>query len=66
MNPFIILGIIGPWEAVLIILAILLLFGGKKIPEMMRGLGKGARELKKALNEEDEPEKKNDKPAEQK
>ena len=66
MNPFIILGIIGPWEAVLIIVAILLLFGGKKIPEMMRGLGKGARELKKALNEDDEPKKENEKPTEQK
>ncbi len=66
MNPFIILGIIGPWEAVLIIVAILLLFGGKKIPEMMKGLGKGARELKKALNEDDEPKKENDKPTEQK
>ncbi len=66
MNPFIILGVIGPWEAVLIIVAVLLLFGWKKIPEMMRGLGKGARELKKALNEDDEPKKENDKPAEQK
>jgi sec-independent protein translocase protein TatA len=66
MNPFILLGIIGPWEAVLIIVAILLLFGGKKIPEMMKGLGKGARELKKALNEDDEAEKKNDKPDDQK
>ena len=54
MNPFILLGIIGPWQIILIVVIILLLFGGKKIPELMRGIGKGARELKKGLNEDDE------------
>jgi sec-independent protein translocase protein TatA len=54
MNPFILLGIIGPWQIVLIVVIVLLLFGGKKIPELMRGIGKGARELKKGLNEDDE------------
>ena len=38
---------IGPWQIVLIVLAILLMFGGKKIPELMRGLGKGLSEFKK-------------------
>lgn len=38
----------GPWEVVLIFFAILLLFGGKKIPELMRGIGKGIREFNAA------------------
>ena len=39
---------LGTWEIVLIIAVVLLLFGGKKIPELMRGLGKGMREFKDA------------------
>ncbi len=38
----------GPWEIFLIFFAILLLFGGKKIPELMRGIGKGIREFNAA------------------
>lgn len=61
MNLFVILGVIGPWQIILIIAIILLLFGGKKIPELMKGIGKGAREFKKGLSGEDEEEqKKND------
>ena len=41
----------GPWEVVLIFGAVLLLFGGKKIPELMRGIGKGIREFQDAKNE---------------
>ena len=41
----------GPWEIVLIILVIILIFGGKKIPELARGLGKGLREFKKTTRE---------------
>ena len=41
------LGIVGPWE----ILIFLLLFGGKKIPELMKGLGKGVKSFKEGLNE---------------
>ncbi len=50
----ILLGMVGPWQIGLIVLAILLLFGGKKIPEMMRGLGGGIKEFKKASKDEDD------------
>lgn len=43
----------GPWQIVLIVLALLLLFGGKKIPELMRGLGSGIKEFKDASKEDD-------------
>ena len=48
--------IIGTWEIVIIALVVLLLVGGKKIPELMRGLGKGVQSFKSGLKEEDEPE----------
>jgi sec-independent protein translocase protein TatA len=54
MNLFVVLGIIGPTEIILILVIVLLLFGGRKIPELMKGIGKGAREFKKGLNGEDE------------
>ena len=44
----------GFWEILLIVLAIILLFGGKKIPELMQGLGKGMKNFKKGLNEVEE------------
>ena len=44
----ILLGVIGPWQIVLIVAVILLLVGGKKIPELMRGLGQGMKEFKNA------------------
>ena len=46
-----ILGMIGPWQVVLIVLVVLILFGGKKIPELMKGLGKGMKEFKDATKE---------------
>jgi sec-independent protein translocase protein TatA len=51
---------IGPWQIVLIVVIVLLLFGGKKIPELMRGLGSGLKEFKDASKEdnEDKPEEK--------
>ncbi|MCR4860374.1 MAG: twin-arginine translocase TatA/TatE family subunit [Bacteroidales bacterium] len=45
------LGVIGPWQIVIIALVILLLFGGKKIPELMKGLGKGVKSFKEGMNE---------------
>jgi len=41
----------GPWELLLVFLAILLLFGAKRLPEIAQGLGKGIREFKKAMKE---------------
>lgn len=49
------LGSLGFWEILLIVLVILLLFGGKKIPELMHGLGKGMKSFKQGMKEvEDE------------
>lgn len=46
-------GRIGIWQIVLIVIVVLLLFGGKKIPELMKGLGKGVRSFKEGMNGED-------------
>ncbi|RYM35704.1 twin-arginine translocase TatA/TatE family subunit [Brumimicrobium glaciale] len=60
-----ILGMFGPWQVVLVVIVVLLLFGGRKIPELMKGLGKGMKEFKDATkNDEDqggENEKENNK-----
>ena len=42
---------IGTWEIVAIVLVVLLLFGGKKIPELMKGLGQGVKSFKQGMNE---------------
>ena len=42
---------IGTWELIVIVLVILLLFGGKKIPELMKGLGKGVKSFKEGMSE---------------
>jgi sec-independent protein translocase protein TatA len=47
----------GVTEIVLILLVVVLLFGGRKIPELMKGLGSGIKEFKKASRAEDEPAK---------
>ena len=47
---------IGSTELILIVLVVLLIFGGKKIPELMRGLGKGMRSFKDGMNEVTNPE----------
>jgi len=47
-------GMFGGWEIILILCALLLLFGGTKIPQLMGGLGKGLKEFKKASREDDE------------
>jgi len=49
------LGMIGGPQIILIIAVILLLFGGRKIPELMRGLGSGIKEFKNATKEEEKP-----------
>jgi len=61
MYLFILLGMIGPWQVLLIILVVVLLFGGRKIPELMKGLGQGIKEFKKATKEEDGDKKENKK-----
>ncbi|MBO7118883.1 MAG: twin-arginine translocase TatA/TatE family subunit [Bacteroidaceae bacterium] len=62
-NQLLFLGSIGSQEIIIIALVILLLFGGKKIPELMRGLGKGVSQFKKGMKDIEEeinaePEKK--------
>ncbi len=61
MNLFVLAGFIGPQEIIIILIIVLLLFGGRKIPELMKGLGKGMKEFKNATKEDDndksEPEK---------
>ena len=49
------MGRLGPTEIILIVAVILLMFGGKKIPELMKGLGNGINEFKKASKGEDQP-----------
>ncbi len=50
MQPFLFIGNLGVGELLVICLIVLLLFGGKKIPELMRGLGKGVRSFKEGVN----------------
>ena len=45
---------LGTWEIILIVLVVLLIFGGKKIPELMRGLGKGIKSFKDGVNGKEE------------
>lgn len=52
-----ILGLIGMQEILVIALVVLLLFGGKKIPELMRGLGSGVKSFKEGMRDGDSPEK---------
>ena len=59
MNLYLIYAI-GPWQIIIILFVVLLLFGGKKIPELMSGFGKGIKEFKKATKEEEKEESKDD------
>ncbi|MCT4623317.1 MAG: twin-arginine translocase TatA/TatE family subunit [Schleiferiaceae bacterium] len=52
------MGKFGTTEIILIVVLVLLLFGGKKIPELMKGLGKGIREFKDGVKPEDAGEEK--------
>jgi sec-independent protein translocase protein TatA len=58
MTITILLGMIGAPQVILIIAVVLLLFGGRKIPELMRGLGSGIKEFKNATKEEEAQETK--------
>ena len=51
----------GPWQIAIILIVVLLLFGGKKIPELMKGLGSGIKEFKDASKEGKEDKKETDK-----
>ena len=51
MTELLFIGGLGMSEIILIVLVILLFFGGKKIPEMMKGLGKGVKSFKDGMNE---------------
>ena len=55
------LGMVGPWQIAIIVVLVLLLFGGKKIPELMRGIGGGLKEFKNASKEDEPEEEKKDK-----
>jgi len=57
----IIAGIVGPWQIILIVFVALLLFGGRKIPELMKGLGEGMKEFKKATRSDETDDKDNTK-----
>lgn len=64
MEQLLFIGNIGTGEVLLIALVVLLLWGGKKIPELMKGLGKGVKsfkdgmnEVEKGLNDDDSPKK---------
>lgn len=46
------LGVFGPWQVVLVIVVVVLLFGGKKIPELMKGIGSGIKEFKNAAKDD--------------
>lgn len=50
MNHLLFIGNLGAGEIIVIALVVLLLFGGKKIPELMKGLGKGVRSFKEGMN----------------
>jgi len=57
MNLLIIAGVIGPTELLAILAVAILMFGGTKIPELMKGLGKGIKEFKNASKDDEEPKK---------
>lgn len=58
MSLLIIAGMIGPQELIIVLVVVVLMFGGTKIPELMKGLGKGIKEFKNASKTEGEDPKK--------
>ena len=57
---------LGTWEIIVIVLVVLLLFGGRKIPELMRGLGKGVKSFKDGMNGVEENDEKKEEKSETK
>lgn len=51
LTKLLLFGSLGFWEVLLIVMVFILLFGGKKIPELMQGLGKGVKSFKKGMSE---------------
>jgi sec-independent protein translocase protein TatA len=54
------LGVVGPWQIGVVVILVLLLFGGKKIPELMKGIGNGIKEFKNSTKEEENKDSKKD------
>lgn len=61
MNLTVIAGMLGGYEIALIVLVIVILFGGRKIPELMKGIGKGMKEFKNATKDDTDKTKSSDK-----
>jgi len=61
MEAFVLLGMPGWSQILLVVIAILLLFGGKKIPELMRGIGLGMKEFKNATSDDEKAAKADEK-----
>lgn len=59
MEAYVIMGMVGPWQIALLILVVVLLFGGRKIPELMKGIGQGMKEFKNATKDTEGKEDKN-------
>lgn len=59
------MGNLGATEIILILLVVVLLFGGRKIPELMKGIGQGMKEFKKASRLDEEKEKTDSEPKEE-
>ncbi len=66
MENLLLIGNLGTGEILIIALIVLLLFGGKKIPELMRGLGKGVKSFKDGMNDVEKEINEIDKPSEDK
>jgi len=66
MNNLLFLQNLGAGEIIIIALVVLLLFGGKKIPELMHGIGKGVRSFKEGMNDVEKEIEKIDEPADKK
>jgi sec-independent protein translocase protein TatA len=60
MESSILLGIVGPWQIIVILVIVVLLFGGRKIPDLMKGIGQGIKEFKNATKENDKEVSKKD------